>query len=308
MFGLGIRYLNGWAMAAADGAKKERAEWPPHPDRVFMALAAAWFETDKNAVEGETLRWLEQRNVPGIAAPEARFREVVTCYVPANDSELAGERRLRAVLASPSPSLKSLKEAGLTVAVDFRPRQERSFPVAIPHVSMPAEIPVVYLVWNDDVPDKYRDALASLCRKVISIGHPASLVQMWLEDKPPPPALVVREGVTRHRLRVFGLGRLEYLAKKCGREQHIAKVDELWVKEQAASGSQETRLKKEREIYLSGIVERLRPDPGRYEGYDVRTDKLDERLRGSIFDPRLLVLTLTGKRLSLPATLRLTEA
>ena len=29
MFGLGIYYLNGWAMAAADGAKKQRAEWPP---------------------------------------------------------------------------------------------------------------------------------------------------------------------------------------------------------------------------------------------------------------------------------------
>ena len=26
MLGLGIRYLNGWAMAAADGTRKERAE------------------------------------------------------------------------------------------------------------------------------------------------------------------------------------------------------------------------------------------------------------------------------------------
>jgi len=48
MFGFGIRYLMGWAMAAADGAKKERAEWPPHPDRIFMALAAAWFETGQD--------------------------------------------------------------------------------------------------------------------------------------------------------------------------------------------------------------------------------------------------------------------
>ena len=30
MFALGIRYLNGWSMAAADGAKKQRVEWPPH--------------------------------------------------------------------------------------------------------------------------------------------------------------------------------------------------------------------------------------------------------------------------------------
>ena len=55
MFGLAIRYLNGWSMAAADGAKKERPEWPPHPDRVFMALAAAWFETGQDEEEGLSL-------------------------------------------------------------------------------------------------------------------------------------------------------------------------------------------------------------------------------------------------------------
>ena len=71
MFALGIRYLNGWSMAAADGARKERAEWPPHPDRVFMALAAAWFETgedtEEHAREGDALRWLQ-------ALPPTRHR------------------------------------------------------------------------------------------------------------------------------------------------------------------------------------------------------------------------------------------
>lgn len=308
MFGLGIRYLNGWAMAAADGAKKERAEWPPHPDRVFMALAAALFETGNDAAEGETLRWLEQCNPPGIAAPDATFRSIVTCYVPANDSELAGEKKRKAVLADPSPSLKSLKEAGLTVAVEFRPKQERSFPVAIPHVSTFTEIPVVYLVWHHDIPDRYREPLASLCCKVISIGHPASLVQMWLTDSPPSPTLVVKNGIARHRLRVFGTGRLNYLAKKCGREQHIARADQLWRNEQAVTGTQKNKLRKEREAYLSGIVERLRPDPGGFEGYDMPATATEVKACGSIFDPRLLVLTLTDNRLSLPITLRLVEA
>jgi len=308
MFGLGIRYLNGWAMAAVDGAKKERAEWPPHPDRVFMALAAAWFETDKDSAEGEALRWLEQQDPPSIAAPEANYRDTVTCFVPANDSELAGERKRRDVLADPTPSLKSLKEAGLTVAVEYRPKQERSFPVAIPHASNHAEVPIVHLVWNGDVPGKHREVLSSICHKVVSIGHPASLVQMWFTESPPPPTLVVRKGVARHRLRVPGPGRLDYLAKKCGREYHIAKADDLWAKEQTATGAQKNQLKKERETYLSGIVERLRPDPGRYEGYDVPEGELEEQARGSVFDPALLVLTLTGKRLSLPATLRITEA
>ena len=40
MFSLGIRYLCGWAMATHP-SERDRPEWPPHPDRVFMALAAA---------------------------------------------------------------------------------------------------------------------------------------------------------------------------------------------------------------------------------------------------------------------------
>ena len=42
MIAIGIRYLCGWAMATHP-ADRNRAEWPPHPDRVFMALAAAHF-------------------------------------------------------------------------------------------------------------------------------------------------------------------------------------------------------------------------------------------------------------------------
>lgn len=302
MFGLGIHFLNGWAMAAADGAKKKRAEWPPHPDRIFMALAAAWFETGQDAAEGETLRWLERLGPPGIAASEAEFRDVVTFYVPVNDSELAGSKKINAVLSDPSPSMKDLKKAGLTVAPEFRPRQERSFPIAIPHN------PVVHLIWDKEVPEIYREPLAHLCSKVVSIGHSASLVQMWLTDSPPVPSLVARTGVTRHRLRVFGPGRLEYLKTTCERDTHIARVDDLWTQEEVASGTQRNKLKRKREAYLHGIVERLRPHPGHYEGYDNPPAKTVIEVRDTIFDPRMVVLSLSGKRLSLPATLRLTEA
>ena len=48
MLVVGIRYLNGWVMATHP-TNREVAEWPPHPDRVFMALAAAHFETDGNS-------------------------------------------------------------------------------------------------------------------------------------------------------------------------------------------------------------------------------------------------------------------
>jgi CRISPR-associated protein Csb2 len=308
MFGLAIRYLNGWAMAAADGAHKQRAEWPPHPDRVFMALAAAWFETEQESSEGDALRWLAGQPAPSIAAPPAESRGVVTSYVPANDSEVAGAKKLKQVLGNSRVSIKALKEAGLTVASEFRPRQERSFPVAVPHVREAFEMPTVHLEWESDIPASHRAALASLCRKVTSVGHSASLVQMWFEASPPAPTLVPREGAARHRLRVFGPGRLEYLRDKCGRGSHIEKADELWQKERASSGAQQKTYRTQRENHLHGIVERLRPDPDRFQGYDAPSLQAPQELRRSVFDPRIMVFSLSGGRLSLLATLRVTEA
>ena len=145
MFALGIRYLNGWSMAAADGARKERAEWPPHPDRIFMALAAAWFETcgdshkdpdDEYRREGEALRWLETLPPPAIAASDATTRTAVVSYVPVNDVRVGSKMPTGGDLAK-------LKTAGLTQLPEHRTRQPRGFPVAIPHD------PTVHLIWPE---------------------------------------------------------------------------------------------------------------------------------------------------------------
>ena len=60
MIAIGIRHLNGWSMAS-DSADRNRPEWPPHPDRIFMALAAAHFETDGGGAEQAALHWLERQ-------------------------------------------------------------------------------------------------------------------------------------------------------------------------------------------------------------------------------------------------------
>lgn len=280
MFGLGIRYLMGWAMAAADGTKKERAEWPPHPDRVFMALAAAWFETGQEAAEGEALRWLEQLPEPYLSASGANQRQIVTYYVPVND----------------------LKKDPLTLLPEHRPRHARNFPVAIPYD------PVVHLIWDKDIPEAHRMALETLSRKVSSIGHPASLVQMWLERSPPAANLFPVDGVAPHRLRVFRPGRLAYLEARYNRDKVIAYAD-LDAKVKNAKG----KAKKELQDRLSaefpaGRPLSLRPEPGDWKGYAPPAQAVETQPPGSVFDPRLLVLSLSGRRLPLPATLKLTEA
>lgn len=326
MFGLGIRYLNGWAMAAADGSKKEHAEWPPHPDRVFMAFAAAWFETGQDAAEGAALRWLEALSPPGISASDATFREVVNVHVPVNDTATPFEDEKKGKQATPVGSYPL-----------GRPRRDRRFPVAIPYD------PVVHLVWSDDLPETYREPLATLCRKVSSVGHSASLVQIWMEDVPPAPTLVPLPGVAKHRLRVTGAGRLDYLEARCNRivvvqfRDLVARQDELKAqrseqdtgRRKAIRGRKGAERKTAEAFYkekfalldaeLQSIAAELkgfggeeplsfRPEPGLWQGYDVPPPPERAQVPGSIFDPRLVVLKLSGKRLSLPSTLKLIEA
>ncbi len=212
MFSLGIHYLNGWSMAAADGARKEQAEWPPHPDRVFMALAAAWFETGEDPAEGEALRWLEALPPPAIAASDADSRVTVVSYVPVNDANLSSK-------VPTSGDLNKLKNAGLAQLPEHRSRQPRGFPVAIPHD------PTVHLIWPDAELGVHRVALERLAAKVTHVGHSASFVQMWLEAKPPPPAWIPTFGVARQRLRVASPGRLKVLETRMNRAAWIAYHD-----------------------------------------------------------------------------------
>ena len=217
MFALGIRYLNGWSMAAADGARKERAEWPPHPDRVFMALAAAWFETggdiDEHASEGDALRWLQALPPPAIAASDAGSRTAVTSYVPVNDD--GGGRK-----NSPKTELDKLRNKGLARVPEHRLRQPRGFPVAIPHD------PVVHLIWREEELDAHRAALERLALKVTHVGHSASFVQAWVEwDCGIAANWEPTEGVAEHRLRVPSAGSLDRLARTCNRETWIAYHD-----------------------------------------------------------------------------------
>ena len=219
MFALGIRYLNGWSMAAADGARKERAEWPPHPDRVFMALAAAWFETgedtEEHAREGNTLRWLQALPPPAIAASGAGYRTSVTSYVPVNDVAIKRGRK-----RNPKTDVDKLRNEGLALVPEHRLRQPRGFPVAIPHD------PVVRLIWWEVELDAHRAALERLAAKVTHVGHSASFVQAWVEQECEVAASWEPiEGIAVHRLRVPSAGSLDRLARTCNREAWIAYHD-----------------------------------------------------------------------------------
>lgn len=303
-FAFCFRYLNGWAMAAADGAEKKRAEWPPHPDRVFMALAAAWFETGEDPDEGQALRWLEQLAPPGIAAPDADFRASLESFVPVND--VRSKRKI-----PDTSDLKKLKEAGLSVLPEHRPRQPRRFPVAIPRVSNGCRFPEIRLIWSDSSLGQYRPALERLSIKVTHVGHPASFVQAWVEENTSVSAIwAPAEGTTDYRIRTPYKGRLDDLAQAYNRAE-VIEYHNLTQRANVLTGKKKKQAKEE-------IVSRFgtlapssrRPPPGRWQGY--RRDKpqrpQESEEHHSVFDSRLVVLRLNGPRISLTAALRLTKA
>lgn len=261
MFAFGLHYLNGWAMATHP-ADRERPEWPPHPDRVFMALASAHFETEGSATEREALEWVEQQPPPALAVSGFHARSCPTFYVPVNDVAIP---RLGKRKASPAQV-----KAGLSVLPEFRLRQSRQFPVAIP------ENPVMYLIWPEaHLPTTHRQALEHLCRKVTYVGHSASLVQMWIEDRPPPATLepiTVEQRRGRYRLRVTPAGRLEYLGNQ----------------------------------FRAG----LRPTPSLWRGYDEpRQEPPAPSTPHTVFDTDIVILRhLDGPSFGLETTLQLTEA
>ncbi len=300
-FGIGIRYLNGWAMAAADGAKKEVAEWPPHPERVFLALAAAWFETGQDVEEGDALRWLEALPYPGIVASDADFRTAsrgaspAVSYVPVNDVALGRQ-------IPNSSELSRLKEAGLALLPEHRGRQPRSFPIAVPTRDQ------VFLTWDGIDPGPHRQALDGVTRNVTHIGHSASFTQVWVEDHPPEPNWVPREGTTAHRLRVFSPGRLANLEEQAN--YHAARAyAALCSQIETSKGKAKTALKAElANRFGNRVPVTRRPEPSLWTGYDRPLSQTSAPHPQSVFDPSLLILTIKGHSLSLRATLNLSEA
>ena len=82
-----------------------------------------------------------------------------------------------------------------------------------------------------------------------------------------------------------------------------------------------TRSLREQRIHLRGLKARMaerfpdgeprapmRPDIGRWQGYRRLAEKPPDPMPGTVFDPRLVVLRIDGRRVSLPTALKLTKA
>ena len=200
MFALEVEYLTGRAVAT-ERHKREEAEWPPHPGRLFSALVDAAFQGVSD--DGRTLpddirsalEWLERLDAPSLAVKDAQRRDVMQVFVPVNDASTPPMRPGRV------PSSGQIKDA-LAVLPDNRGRQPRYFPTVIP------DSPLVHFVWENAIDaDRHRSAFERLAACVAYLGHSSSLVRVAVIDthlsityRPDPQG--------EHQLRVPAPGRL----------------------------------------------------------------------------------------------------
>jgi CRISPR-associated protein Csb2 len=278
MTAVGIRYLTGNVVAS--DATREKPEWPPHPGRVFMAMAAAYFETKGTSQERAALEWLErQRPAPSIWATEAYSRSFVETYVPVND-----------------------KHGGIVA----RSRQARTFPTARPIRDS------VFLFWEPDAPQDIRLGLQQICGKVTRIGQSSTLVHMWLADETTDLTAnwFPQDFVAEQTMRVVETGTLRQLERAFNGkviEQYFLLSEAL----ETAKGKEKNRLTKEiAESFPQGLPESTHPQLSRWQGYARSSNReaKEDAISGP-FDERIVIFAKgEGRVLGLESTLQLTGA
>ena len=291
---------------AAQVDRRDAAEWPPHPGRLFMALAATCFERGEAPEEAAALDWLATLDPPVIEASDASHRSEAKHYVPINDK------------LAPSKSLLQTTP-GLA-----RSKQERSFPTAIPHDPL---VTYAYDV-GDDVATQLKP-LAALCHDVIRVGHSSSLVRasarleqqsdaddpQATQSNPSRDRWVPAASAGELNVRVAGEGEMSRL-RVSGKRERIEAFVALAGRIDSAKGKAKTEAKKEfQESFGQAYKASLRPPEatppvlGLWQTYTRQTD--DERqpaIEGEHFDPQLLILTkFDGRSLGLQDTLAVTR-
>jgi CRISPR-associated protein Csb2 len=106
MFALEMTLLTGRYVATRYNDRR-RAEWPPHPARLYSALVEAYAADGQKENERAALEWLEALPPPEIVASAGSEREPFTVFVPVNDETVIGNFE---------DELERLRELELTAA------------------------------------------------------------------------------------------------------------------------------------------------------------------------------------------------
>ena len=244
-FGIEVNFLTGRFVATCHNDRRQH-EWPPHPARLFSALVAAWADADEpDQSERAAMEWLEAQPPPAIAASGATPRTAVAHFVPVNDASVVArswhERtartvsdlgdQLRTELAATggevtkpvARTIGRLEKArrvdaqvgragntnpssALAMLPERRGKQERFFPSVTPDDAR------VTFLWQEPVPDGFREPFDRLLGRVTRLGHASSLVSCRVPSE--PPAATFEAGAGDISLRTVRPGQLAELERR----------------------------------------------------------------------------------------------
>lgn len=297
---LTVLWLTGRYVAARVDNRDE-PEWPPHPGRLFMALAATCFERGANEEEVAALRWLEELGAPEVHCSSAVPRSRVTAYVPTNDKLNVTTGALQS-----TPGISRTKQA-------------RSYPTMIPETD---HTKFVWAIDADKSTPSHFAALQTLCGEVIRIGHSSSLVSVAadLQDSTMLKSSTTASGIHRWRpsdaisgisLRVATEGEFDRLQWD-GMRERIKQFELIVTRAETGSAKEKKQAKADfLDAFGTKFGKNVRPpEPvpatiGTWASYsDQRLDARIENISQSVFDSGLVVLSLMdGPRLGLRDTL-----
>lgn len=296
MWSISVEFLRGACVATAD-SDRTTAEWPPHPARLFMAIAAAYFETreqpetEVDELHRAALQWLEVQSPPTLYASDASQRRILTVFVPVNDSAKADQ-----------------------LLADKRSRQPRYFPTSLPHE------PVLHYAYVESPPSYVVQGLESLLPEVVRIGHSSSLVTVWLQTHFDRPEMEDEtcgllewncsesQGAGKQKMRVACVESLAML-EACFNGSAIDEFTDMSSQIVLAKGKEKKQLKLELEQkFPRGMPASLYPTDWCAIYYSHSNSEQIE-LEGTCFDSELLVLSIVdGPVLGLETTLQLAGA
>jgi CRISPR-associated protein Csb2 len=306
MFAVIVDLLAGRYVATAHN-DRDRAEWPPHPARLFSALVSTWSEGEPTSEDGarelQTLRWLEQEAAPLILASGSAsvgLRDVVPVFVPVNDTFTVSSpdsARLHDAMsmlsATRDPKAKSKAEdevaklrtklMGDTARAIAAPLKYSKEAIATadrvvladrrtrqPRTfpSATPEEPSVCFVWPDaNLPAEMLPALERLLGRVVRLGHSSTLV----------------------RAAIAGVNDVAQIAKRTTRfvpDRERGRLVIRWV-----TPGQAERLSRAFELHRETEPRVLPAHPVRYVEGEVNAG---EKVAGSVFGDDFLVLARVG--------------
>lgn len=188
MLAIEVEYLMGRAIATQVD-ERNQAEWPPHPQRLFSALVAAYAELGLGAEARAALEWLESLPPPSISADlSPSWRQVTEHFVPVNDEAVRSEKG----------------KVDFRHPFERRNRQSRFFPAVVPRD------PVITFQWDQASETTHQPALRTLVENLTYLGHSASPIRACLRGETVEPTLVP-DDEGDYELRTPGPGRLRRL-------------------------------------------------------------------------------------------------